>query len=325
MKKLIFLFLVLQIVSIKNFAQNTLGKQDDLARISLATYIPQMVEPIPDGAISLLSNKLGQLVTQGGMGGSSYGTRFIITCNVNVITKDITPTAPPMQAYTLNVTLYIGDGVSGTKFSSTSLTCKGVGVNETKAYISAFNSINFNNPEVKNFIENGKTKIIEYYNAKCDFIIKESETLASQNKFEQAIFNLTQVPDVCKDCYMKCMTAVEPIFKKQIDRKCSELLNKAKSVWAAGQSYDAAESVGQLISQIDPNAACFKDAQVFTDAVGKRVKELDTREWKFILKQQQDDVDIQKATIKAARDIGVAYGNNQPKSITTTYNVIGWW
>jgi len=121
------------------------------------------------------------------------------------------------------------------------------------------------------------------------------------------------------------LTAVEPIFKKQIDRKCSELLNKAKSVWAAGQSYDAAESVGQLISQIDPNAACFKDAQVFTDAVGKRVKELDTREWKFILKQQQDDVDIQKATIKAARDIGVAYGNNQPKSITTTYNVIGWW
>jgi hypothetical protein len=40
------------------------------------------------------------------------------------------------------------------------------------------------------------------------------------------------------------------------------------------------------------------------------------------MKQQQDDVDIQKATIKAARDIGVAYGNNQPDVV---YKVYGWW
>jgi hypothetical protein len=42
------------------------------------------------------------------------------------------------------------------------------------------------------------------------------------------------------------------------------------------------------------------------------------------MKQQQDDVDIQKATIKAARDIGVAYGNG-PKANVVQYNVYGWW
>ncbi len=36
------------------------------------------------------------------------------------------------------------------------------------------------------------------------------------------------------------------------------------------------------------------------------------------LKEQQDNVNIQKATIKAARDIGVAYGKNQPRN---NYNV----
>ena len=35
-----------------------------------------------------------------------------------------------------------------------------------------------------------------------------------------------------------------------------------------------------------------------------------------------DNVDIQKATINAARDVGVAYGNNQPKTI---YKTGGWW
>ena len=37
-----------------------------------------------------------------------------------------------------------------------------------------------------------------------------------------------------------------------------------------------------------------------------------------------NDVDIQKATIKAARDIGVAYGNG-PKANVVQYNVYGWW
>jgi hypothetical protein len=57
--------------------------------------------------------------------------------------------------------------------------------------------------------------------------------------------------------------------------------------------------------------------------MAKRVKELDQREWNFKLKQQQDDVDITKATINAVRDIGVAYGNGQPKTIV--YNTRGWW
>jgi hypothetical protein len=41
------------------------------------------------------------------------------------------------------------------------------------------------------------------------------------------------------------------------------------------------------------------------------------------LKQQQADEEESKALINAARDIGVAYGNNQPKVVS--YNFRGWW
>jgi hypothetical protein len=58
-----------------------------------------------------------------------------------------------------------------------------------------------------------------------------------------------------------------------------------------------------------------------TAEISKRVKELDKREWDFQLKQHQDDVDLQKASIKAVRDIGVAYGKNQQP----TYHVHTWW
>ena len=314
---------MLYLISINAFAQNNAGKTDDIGRITLAAYVPQQIDKMPDAARSILANKLNQIVTQNGMGGAANNERFIITANVNVISKDLTATAPPMTALVLEVTLYIGDGFVGTKFSSTSISVKGVGESETKAYISALKGISPTNSNIQSFVGNGKSKIIEYYNSKCDFIIKEAQTLVSQNNFEEAIFKLTSVPEVCKECYDKCMDAVGPIYQKQIDRECKSKLMEANTAWNAAQDSYGADTAGGILAQIDPNASCYKEALALSNKIAQRIKEIDQRDWKLQLKEQQDNVDIQKATIKTIRDIGVAYGNGQPK--TVTYNVRGWW
>ena len=321
MKKI--LLSLLMIIGYNAYSQNALGKSDDAARITLAAYVPQQIDKMPDAARSILANKLNQIVTQNGMGGAANNERFIITANVNVISKDLTATAPPMTALVLEVTLYIGDGFVGTKFSSTSISVKGVGESETKAYISALKGISPTNSNIQSFVGNGKSKIIEYYNSKCDFIIKEAQTLVSQNNFEEAIFKLTSVPEVCKDCYDKCMDAVGPIYQKQIDRECKSKLMEANTAWNAAQDSYGADTAGGILAQIDPNASCYKEALALSNKIAQRIKEIDQRDWKLQLKEQQDNVDIQKATIKAIRDIGVAYGNGQPK--TVTYTVRGWW
>lgn len=321
MKKI--LLSLLMIIGYNAYSQNALGKSDDAARITLAAYVPQQIDKMPDAARSILANKLNQIVTQNGMGGAANNERFIITANVNVISKDLTATAPPMTALVLEVTLYIGDGFVGTKFSSTSISVKGVGESETKAYISALKGISPTNSNIQSFVGNGKSKIIEYYNSKCDFIIKEAQTLVSQNNFEEAIFKLTSVPEVCKECYDKCMDAVGPIYQKQIDRECKSKLMEANTAWNAAQDSYGADTAGGILAQIDPNASCYKEALALSNKIAQRIKEIDQRDWKLQLKEQQDNVDIQKATIKAIRDIGVAYGNGQPK--TVTYNVRGWW
>ena len=321
MKKI--LLSLLMIIGYNAYSQNALGKSDDAARITLAAYVPQQIDKMPDAARSILANKLNQIVTQNGMGGAANNERFIITANVNVISKDLTATAPPMTALVLEVTLYIGDGFVGTKFSSTSISVKGVGESETKAYISALKGISPTNSNIQSFVGNGKSKIIEYYNSKCDFIIKEAQTLVSQNNFEEAIFKLTSVPEVCKECYDKCMDAVGPIYQKQIDRECKSKLMDANTAWNASQDSYGADTAGGILAQIDPNASCYKEALALSNKIAQRIKEIDQRDWKLQLKEQQDNVDIQKATIKAIRDIGVAYGNGQPK--TVTYNVRGWW
>lgn len=321
--KNIALITVLTLFNFVLFSQNNLGKADDAGRISLAAVVSNQIEGLTPASQSNIQNKLNQIATQNGMGGSALNNRFIITANVVVLTKDITPTAPPMQAYTLEITLYIGDGIEGTLFSTTSITLKGVGQTETKAYNAALKNLKVNDPRFTNFIEAGKNKIIEYYNSQCDFILKEADMLVSQNAFDAAIAKLVSIPEVCKECYDKAMDKVGPIYQQQIDRQCKIDLAEAKNIWNANQDGYGADQASYYLGRIDPNSSCYKDALQFSESIAKRIKELDQREWDFKLKQQQDNVDIQKATIKAARDIGVAYGNNQPQNVQ--YNYRGWW
>jgi len=317
MKSIILSILI--VINCNIYAQNTAAKSDDAARITLATFVPQQIDQMPEAARSSLANKLSQIVTQNGLGGKASNERFIITANINVISKDLTATAPPMQAYVLDITLYIGDGIDGTKFASVSIQVKGVGESETKAYISALKSLKTTDPKYQLFIETGKTKIAEYYNSKCDFIIKEAQTLASQNKFEEAIFKLTGVPEVCKGCFDKCMDAIAPIYQQQIDRDCKLKLAEATNLWSANQTVEAGNQAGDILSTIEPSSACFGEVKTLSNKIATRVKELDTREWNYKLKEQAQVSE----RIKAYRDIGVAYGNGQPK--TVTYNVRGWW
>lgn len=322
MKKIILLSLIILNFSYI-YAQNSKGKSDDAGRITLAAVVATDIDGLTPSAQKFLKNKLNQITSKNGMGGSAVNERFIITANVQIVTKDITPTAPPMHAYGLEVTFYVGDGIEGKLFSSTSMNLKGVGTTPTKAYKMALKNIRTTDTRFKGLIEQGKTKIIEYYNSQCDLLLKEADMLVSQNEYELAIKKLIEVPEVCKECYDKAMNAVGPVYQKQIDRECKSLLIKAKSAWSEGQDANAAQNASIFLGKIDPNASCFGDVQTLTQSMAKRIKELDQREWDFKLKQQQDNVDIQKATISAARDIGVAAAKNQPK--TVVYNYRGWY
>jgi len=293
-------------------AQNTIGKLDDLGRIALNTWVPDQIEYMPAASRVNLENKLSQIATRYGMGASELLPRFIITANVVVQSKDITATAPPMTALTVDITIYIGDGIEGKVFASTNVSGKGVGENETKAYTAALRSLDPGNKKIQQFMEEGKRKIIAYYNSRCDIIIKEAQMLQSQNRFDEAIYTLMCIPDVCLDCYNKAMDAVGPVFKEKIDWECKAKVNAARNVWSAGLNRRAADDAAGILMTIDPEAACFDEAVAFTGEIARRIREIDGREWDFKLKKE---IDLERDRIRAWRDVGIAWGTNQPKNI----------
>ncbi|MDB4340167.1 hypothetical protein OAA13_00785 [Crocinitomicaceae bacterium] len=323
--KNIFTTLIFSTLLTLNFslAQNSQGKSDDAGRIAIKSYVPKDLGDLTPKAQKALKGRLERIITKNGIGGSSYDNRFVLTAKVVELSKDKVPTTPPVYNYQLEVTLLVGDAVEGTLFASHVIEVKGAGNTYNSAYMKAVKRIKDRNPEYQEFLDEAKNKIIEYYNSKCDFYLKEAESLTSQDQFEAAIATLTSIPEVCKECYDKAMDAVGPVYKKQIDKACKGLMLEANNAWSAGQDVSAAENASVSLGKIDPNSACYNDAQNLAGTIAKRIKELDQREWDFKLKEQQDEVDIRKADIKAARDIGVAYGENQPQSIE--YNVVGWY
>lgn len=318
MKKCIILVIACLMASM-TFAQDQAQTMDDAARIALSAYMDPS-SSIPNNAKKTLKDRMQKIITKNGMG-SAKNTRFIMTANVRELNLEKSETAPVIYIYNLEVNLYIGDGIDGTLFSSCSLEVNAAGDSKEKAYMAALKKIKATDPQYQAFIDEGKKKIVDYYTAKCDFIITQAQTKAKNQDFDAALAELMQVPDVCKACYDKCMAAAQPIYQEKINQEGAKLLAEARGVWSAGQDVAAAEAAAAILAQVNPQSSAFAGAESLNAEMAKRVKELDKREWDFMLKQQQDEVDLEKASIKAIRDIGVAYGENQQP---TTYNVV-WW
>lgn len=321
MKKSIITFLFLSI-SVLSFSQTT-EVSNDAQRIVISPFVPKDVGNLSENAQNTLKNKLDRIVSKNGISGSSYENRFVLTAKIVKLSSILVPTSPPSYNYEIEATLIIGDIVEGTIFSSLGVVVTGSGNTESSAEISAIKKIKETDVKYQEFISTGKGKIVEYFNSKCDFYLKEAEGLRSQGNYEAAIATLMSVPTICQECYTKAVKAVGPIYQAQIDLQCKAELLKARSAWSVNQNSDGAVIAFESLNRIDPNSSCFKDAQLLNDEMAKRIKELDNREWANSLKMQQDQVDLEKSRINAAREIGVAYGRNQPKNIT--YNYRSWW
>ena len=299
MKKIIAI-LILTFAAITSNAQ---VKLDDFGRIVLNTYLPDNIA-IPTEAKNLLLTKLNQITSNNGMGGSQSNPRFIITANVNVGTKDIIAGPPQMIAQNLDVTLFIGDAITNTIFTNTTLSLKGVGTNENKAFIEALKTINPKNKEVLAFLEEGKTKIINYYSTNCDFIIKEAQTLVKQEKYDEAIYQLSLVPDVCQDCYFKCLDTLSVVYQKKIDADCRTKFKLAKVTWSAAQNPEGAEKVGDILSTINPLASCQAEIDAFIKTIDAKLKADEKAKWQFKMKQYADKIAAHKEQVRIAEEKG---------------------
>ncbi|WP_192821989.1 hypothetical protein [Rufibacter sp. LB8] len=307
-------------------------KLDDFGRIVLNTYISDKAS-LPQESKQLLQNKLNQIATAYGMGGSSANPRFILTASINIGTKDIIAGPPQMVAQNVDITFFIGDAIEDKIFSNSTVSLKGVGTNENKAFIDALKKINPKNKNLALLIEEGKNKIIAYYNTQCDFITEDAKALSNQGKYQEAIYKLSLVPEVCKECYFNSLSNSAVIYQKLIDAEGKEKLTQAKALWASNQNYGGAEKALELTIQINPSSSSYPDVAPLIKSIQTKLASDDRERFRLQERQAQrnhqltiinarEQSETERTRITAYRDIAVKYAEKQPKAVY--YNRIYW-
>lgn len=340
MKKYIYLCLCLLLCN-NIVAQDYLG---NFGRIVLCSYYPEN-GGLPYEARQFLTNRLNQVTTNFGIGGTDQNSRFVITAKINILSKDIISGPPQMIAQQLEINIFIADTIKQTIFANVSFQAKGIGNNENLAMIDAIKRIDLSNPKIKALLDEGKNKIISFYATNCNFIIKDALTDAKQGKYDKAIYDLSLVPEVCQECYFKCLDTLINIYQNKINIEGKTLVNKAKSVWASKLNPKGAEEVGDILAKIDPYSTAQSDANLLIKIIDSKLR-IDQREsWEFKLKQYNDQILIKKEAMRIAdekskrdavaaensasrnyeldkmrvnsyREVAITYAKNQPKQIT---------
>lgn len=282
--------------------------------IPMMVLVPEQVDALAPMAQNKLETKMRQMITQNGMEGGAQFSNFCVVANVTEDSKEVLAGSRPLVTVTAELELYVGNNYTGEKFASTSITLNGAGRNESKAYTTAFASINGNNAQLQKFLKDAKRKVNEYYETQVPNILRQARSFSIRNEYEEALCLLTSVPTCCSR-YPEVQQCMLEVFQAYVDYDCAVKVNKARAIWNATQDKEGALLAGAHLAAIDPSSSCFEDALALAETIRLRIGD----DWEFSKELQRDAVMLEKSRIEAIRAIGVAYGENQ-KALTVREN-----
>lgn len=332
--------------------------QGQTSQIYISVVQPDRNE-IPSEAGKQLERKMIQLLTSNGISSQDVNNRFIITAKADITSKDIVASTPQRVSEKIDLTFIIGDMVENKIFETITIPLIGIGTNENKSFISAINQVKPQKAELVEFLDHAKQKIVDYYAVRCSQIIKDAQKQASANNYDEAIYQLMLVPDIC-DCAKECQNLMIEYTIKRNNAQAAQLFNEAKARWAASPTSEGASDVADIIARIPAGTSSQKNVDALIKSINTKLREDEKREWAFKMKQYDDaqekekreyqlrvdkqiadnqmkreELDARKlheaeeqATrrnmIDAAKSIGLGFVNNLPKSITYIKNVMSW-
>jgi hypothetical protein len=326
MKHLILLLLLFTLS--KTIAQINLN---DFGRITINSYLSDKLD-LPSEAKNILLSKLDEITSSNGIGGNLINPRFLITTNVILTSKDIISGPPQMIAQNLLVTFFIGDAITNSIYSNTSLSLKGVGINENKAFIDAINNINTKDKKIEILITDAINKISKFYSSQCESFLTQAQNLKESQKFDEGIYLLSQIPEICLDCFSIADKELSNLYNAKINHESFMYLLKAKSIWSLKPNDEGADDAIEFLTLINPNADCYSDAKKLINTIYHKLisdqKTRTAREEEFYKQQQliehentKSALELEKFRIQTYLKIAIEYAKKQDVNL---YKNIFW-
>ncbi len=334
MRKVLLLGLVL-LIACSIYAQDK-----DVEALSIRVMQPER-ENLSPSSCRLLETKMTQALTRNGIVKDMPSNRFVLTAKANVLNKDVIAGSPSRISESIELTFIIGDVIDNIKYGTYVVTMTGIGLSEDQAVQQVIRNIKVNDSGLAEFIIQSKTKIVEYYRDNEEKIIREVDALASDSRYDEALYRLAMVPDASGVCYARCQDKMLEISRKRINHNGQSLLSQAKAAWAKSPNSAGAEEVYPLISAIDPSASCYGEVAPLLEQIKNKLVDDERQAWEFKMKQYEDakareqrnfeahqareasNAALRKQEIEACRQVAIEYARNQPDVVY--YNTILLW
>lgn len=276
--------------------------------IPLGIYVKG--DKLPEASVEVLRNKLGQAITVNGVEGGRF-SQFAVVAQVSEIQEEVIEGVRPQYLKVITLNLSVCNAETGDKFSSKSLRLKGAGTAADRAFNSAFAKLQ-DESAIASLLESAKSKIIAYYDSQINNILAQCKSYCVKQQYEEALCLLAAVPTCCQS-YAKVQQELATTYQQYVDYDCAQKIQRARAIWAASQTREAALMAGAYLSAINPSSTCVEDAVVLMAQIQSRMGE----GWELEKELVRGTVSLEAARIEAARAIGVAYGQNQKAQ---TYN-----
>ena len=143
----------------------------------------------------------------------------------------------------------------------------------------------------------------------CTSISAQAEQLSQTGQIEKALSLLLNVPKEVS-CFNDVKTKAIELYKKNVNRQCTQDLQLAKAKIASSDY----QSALFIIGKIDPESACYAEATNSMNIVAAKLDEQTRQRWEFLKEAYKNGVELEKLRINAMRDIDVAYWQNRQQA-----------
>ncbi len=308
-----FLILVLFFIAVFAGAQS----KTEIGKIQLSVYFNEF-ENLNSENQKKIENKINLLLTQNGFAAEGYNNGLIIEPHLVINSNEVLEGGiQNLNVVNATFSLFMKQANGGVIFSSFAKEIKGVGKNKDLAISNIINNISNKDNAFDVFFENGKKKIIQYYNQNCENIIAKADALSKSQSYEESLALLMSVPESVT-CYKNVQSKAFAIFKKYQQFLCSQELINAKGFVAQSDYSSAIDS----ILKIDPESSCFKDGQLLIKSIENKISAENRRIWTSQMKIYDDGVALEKMRINAIKDIAVSYYKGQKRTVNNQLIIV---
>lgn len=267
-------------------------------------------DKVPAGIERKLQSKIKTCLTANGVAAADVDCQFFVTGRFDHGYSERQSGMGGRVLVKTELQLAICDADGKKVYATETFPLSGMGASDEAALTKALTSLSPRNPDFINFVERGKEKIVQYFNGNYQTYLTKAKQALKARDYDQALYWSTQVPECCNG-YDEASALSISIYNDRTNYESAMNLAKAEGEWAADPTGTGAAAAYQYLALVDPSASCYPQAK----ALGKKISQTVKDNYDFETKEKyRVEKALERRRIDAAKEVGVAWAQNQPKT-----------